>query len=58
MAGPREFIVTLDQNWLSSETVDNVHRAYADGCDHIPEADRYPLYYVDSADKVIGGDLL
>ena len=44
----REFIVTPDQTWLSSETVNNVRRIYTDGRDHIPEADRYPLYYGDS----------
>jgi hypothetical protein len=44
----REFIVTPDQTWLSSETVNNVRRIYTDGRDHIPEVDRYPLYYGDS----------
>jgi hypothetical protein len=44
----REFIVTPDQAWLSSETVNNVRRIYTDGRDHIPEVDRYPLYYGDS----------
>ena len=44
----REFIVTPDQAWLSSETVNNVRRIYADGRDHVPEVDRYPLYYGDS----------
>jgi len=44
----REFIVTPDQAWLTSETVNNVRRIYIDGRDHIPEVDRYPLYYGDS----------
>jgi len=44
----REFIVAPDQTWLSSETVNNVRRIYTDGRDHIPEVDRYPLYYGDS----------
>ena len=44
----REFIVTPEQTWLSSETVNNVRRIYTDGRDHIPEVDRYPLYYGDS----------
>jgi hypothetical protein len=44
----REFIVTPDQAWLSSETVNNVRRIYTDGRDHISEVDRYPLYYGDS----------
>ena len=44
----REFIVTPGQTWLSSETVNNVRRVYTDGRDHVPEVDRYPLYYGDS----------
>jgi hypothetical protein len=44
----REFIVTPDQAWLTSETVNNVRRIYTDGRGHIPEEDRYPLYYGDS----------
>ena len=44
----REFIVTPSQAWLTSETVNNVRRIYTDGRDHIPEVDRYPLYYGDS----------
>jgi len=44
----REFIVTPDQTWLSSETVNNIRRIYTDGRDHIAEVDRYPLYYGDS----------
>ena len=44
----REFIVRLEQTWLSSETVNNVRRIYTDGRDHPPEVERYPLYYGDS----------
>ena len=44
----REFIVTPAQLWLTSETVNNIRRVYTDGRDHVPEADRYPLWYGDS----------
>jgi hypothetical protein len=44
----REFIVRPEQIWLSSETVNNVRRIYTDGRAHVPEDDRYPLYYGDS----------
>jgi len=44
----REFIVRPEQTWLTSETVNNVRRIYTDGRDHLPEDDRYPLYYGDS----------
>jgi hypothetical protein len=44
----REFIVTPDQTWLINEMVNDVRRIYTDGRDHIPEADRYPLYDGDS----------
>jgi len=44
----REHIVTPDETWLTSETVNNVRRIYTDGRGHIPEVDRYPLYYGDS----------
>jgi hypothetical protein len=44
----REHIVTPEQTWMTSETVNNVRRIYTDGRDHIPEVDRYPLYYGDS----------
>jgi hypothetical protein len=44
----REFIVRPEQTWLTSETVNNVRRIYTDGRDHLPEEDRYPLYYGDS----------
>ena len=44
----REFIVRPEQTWLSSETVNNVRRIYTDGRGHVPQDDRYPLYYGDS----------
>ena len=44
----REHIVTPDQTWFTSETVNNVRRVYTDGREHLPEEDRYPLYYGDS----------
>jgi len=44
----REFIVTPDQTWLVNEMVNDIRRVYTDGRDHIPEADRYPLYNGDS----------
>jgi hypothetical protein len=44
----REFIVTPDQTWLINEMVNDIRRIYTDGRDHIPEADRYPLYNGDS----------
>ncbi len=44
----REFIVTPDQTWLTSETVNNIRRIYTDGRDHPPAEDAYPLYYGDS----------
>ncbi len=44
----REFIVTPDQTWLINEMVNDVRRIYTDGRDHVPEADRYPLYDGDS----------
>lgn len=44
----REFIVRPEETWLSSETVNNVRRVYTDGRAHVPESDRYPLYYGDS----------
>jgi hypothetical protein len=44
----REFIVTPAQVWLASETVNNIRRIYTDGRDHLPELDRYPLWYGDS----------
>jgi hypothetical protein len=44
----REFIVTPDQTWLINEMVNDIRRIYTDGRDHLPEADRYPLYDGDS----------
>jgi hypothetical protein len=44
----REFIVTPDQTYLFSETVNNLRRVYTDGRDHPPLADAYPLDYGDS----------
>ena len=44
----REFIVTPDQTWLINEMVNDVRRIYTDGREHVPEADRYPLYDGDS----------
>ena len=44
----REFIVTPDQTYLFSETMNNLRRVYTDGRDHPPEEDAYPLYYGDS----------
>jgi hypothetical protein len=44
----REFIVTPDQTWMINEMVNDIRRIYTDGRDHVPEADRYPLYNGDS----------
>ena len=44
----REFIVTPNQTWLINEMVNDIRRIYTDGREHIPEADRYPLYNGDS----------
>jgi hypothetical protein len=44
----REFIVTPDQTWLINEMVNDIRRIYTDGRDHVPDADRYPLYNGDS----------
>jgi hypothetical protein len=44
----REFIVTPDQTWLINEMVNDIRRIYTDGRDHVPEAERYPLYNGDS----------
>jgi hypothetical protein len=44
----REFIVTPDETWLINEMVNDVRRIYTDGRDHVPQADRYPLYDGDS----------
>ena len=44
----KEFIVSPDQTWLINEMMNDVRRIYTDGRDHIPQADRYPLYNGDS----------
>lgn len=44
----REFIVTPEQTWLFSETVNNMRRIYTDGRDHPSPEDAYPLDYGDS----------
>ena len=44
----KEFIVTPGQTWLINEMVNDIRRIYTDGRDHVPEADRYPLYNGDS----------
>ncbi len=44
----REQIITPNQTWLIAEQVNEVRRVYTDGRDHIPEADRYPLWLGDS----------
>jgi hypothetical protein len=44
----REQIVTPDVTWLIAEQVNEVRRIYTDGREHIPEADRYPLWLGDS----------
>lgn len=44
----RELIVTPQQTWMTSETVNNMRRIYTDGRDHTPEEDAYPLWYGDS----------
>jgi hypothetical protein len=44
----REFVVTPGQTWLINEMVNDIRRIYTDGRDHVPEADRYPLYNGDS----------
>jgi len=44
----RELIVTPQQTYLFSETVNNLRRVYTDGRGHPPPADAYPLDYGDS----------
>ena len=44
----KEFIVTPDQTWLVNEMVNDIRRIYTDGREHVPVADRYPLYNGDS----------
>ena len=54
----REFIVTPDQTWLINEMVNDIRRIYTDGRDHVPVADRYPLYNGDSIGIWDGGKLI
>lgn len=44
----REYIVTPGETWLITEQMNEVRRIYTDGREHIPEADRYPLWLGDS----------
>jgi len=44
----KEFAVSPNQTWLINEMVNDIRRVYTDGRDHVPEADRYPLYNGDS----------
>ncbi len=44
----REFAVTPGTTYLMSEVVNIVRRVYTDGRGHVPEADRYPLWFGDS----------
>jgi hypothetical protein len=54
----REFVVTPDQTWLINEMVNDIRRIYTDGRDHLPEADRYPLWNGDSIGFWDGGKLV
>jgi hypothetical protein len=54
----KEFIVTPDQTWLINEMVNDIRRIYTDGRDHVPAADRYPLYNGDSIGFWDGGRLV
>jgi hypothetical protein len=44
----REFVPTPAQTLLINEMVNDIRRVYTDGRDHVPEADRYPLWNGDS----------
>jgi len=44
----REFVITPRQTLLISEVVNSIRRIYTDGRGHVPDEDRYPLYYGDS----------
>jgi hypothetical protein len=44
----REFVPASDQVLLINEMMNDIRRVYTDGRDHVPEADRYPLYNGDS----------
>jgi hypothetical protein len=54
----RDFVVTPDQTYLINEMVNDIRRIYTDGRDHIPEADRYPLWNGDSIGFWDGGKLV
>jgi hypothetical protein len=54
----REFVVTPDQTYLINEMVNDIRRIYTDGREHIPEADRYPLWNGDSIGFWDGGKLV
>lgn len=44
----REHVVTPDITILISEYANSIRRIYTDGREHLPEEDRYPLYFGDS----------
>lgn len=54
----RDFVVTPDQTYLINEMVNDIRRIYTDGREHIPEADRYPLWNGDSIGFWDGGKLV
>ena len=54
----RDFVVTPDQTYLINEMVNDIRRIYTDGRDHLPEADRYPLWNGDSIGFWDGGKLV
>jgi hypothetical protein len=44
----RELIVTPNQTWMTSQTLNDIRRIYTDGRGHIPEAESAPLWDGDS----------
>lgn len=54
----RELIVTPNETWMTSETVNNMRRIYTDGRGHPPPEDAYPLWYGDSIGFWDGGRLV
>ena len=50
--------MTPDQTYLINEMVNDIRRIYTDGREHIPEADRYPLWNGDSIGFWDGGKLV
>lgn len=44
----RDWIVTPDQTWMTSEYANETRRVYTDGRSHLPEEARYPTYDGDS----------